>query len=88
MFLVGESERKEWELIYQIICIFYLNWKNSVEFPVQVGRLSLPVSFILLLLFLERIENILSDNIEGEKEEIITELLKVIIAKSEAVRNP
>lgn len=48
----------------------------------------MPVSFILLLLFLERIEKILSDNIEREKEEIITELLKVIIAKSEAVRNP
>ena len=35
-----------------------------------------------------RIERILSDNIEGEKEENITELLKVIIAKLEAVRNP
>lgn len=63
--------------------MFNLNWKNSV-----VGRLSLPVSFILLLLFLGRIERILTDNIEGEKEENITELLKVVIAKLEAVRNP
>lgn len=48
----------------------------------------MPISFILLLLFLGRIERILSDNIEGEKEENITELLKVIIAKLETVRNP
>ena len=48
----------------------------------------MPIGFILLLLSLERIERILSDNIEREEEEIITQLLKVIIAKLEAVRNP
>lgn len=65
----------------------YLNRKNSVVSS-SSRQTELSVSFILLLLFLERIEKILSDNIEREKEEIITELLKVIIAKSEAVRNP
>ena len=62
--------------------------KNSVEFPVQVGRLSLPTSFLLLLPSLEMIEKILNNSIEGEKEEIIIELLKVTTDKSEAVRNP